>query len=751
MSQILRFGIFKHPSKVLCARICLCTLPFLTRTEQSSTQLVKLRNKYKWSLFKRFTIANYSSDRGSGASSHNNPNNVNRHLVLRCLLALLLYASAYQVLDSVPPIRQVSSQELVSMMEKGEVEFIEKTNTRYVLIHRYDMSKPVVTFKLEKSLEDFVSGLRSLEDMWGIEEHDRIPIREMSDLFSDRMLRESLFIVLLVASILLFLSSFKRSPFTYKLRKPVNKTSPSEFKNTPWTNSSPPKSSGSSNASENDRLPFRPPFHWDPFSGFNTIKPTTTTTKFKDVAGLHACKQEVMEFVSYLKDPQKYQALGAKLPKGALLLGPPGTGKTLLVKALANEAGVPFFSMAGPEFVEVIGGLGALRLRQLFKVARSYSPAIIFIDELDSLGRRRNSVDSGGSGRGGGGGGGISEMEQTLNQLLVEMDGMDTTEGVIVFGATNRADLLDKALLRAGRFDRHIFINLPNLAERKEIFAIYIAKYRLAPDVVQDELVERLSGWSPGMSGADIARLCNEAALSAARRDDKVIGVTKVDFEAAFERILTGAAKRSNPLTAAERHMSAVHESGRALVAWLLPRSGLLPVKISIIPRTVSGPDTVGDLGFTQLISEEKYLLNTDDLADRMAVLLGGRAAEQIVYNSVSDISQKYIREASKLAMKQVRQFGMSKTIGNLSFDDDSTSGQFSLKPFCQKTEAIMELEANQLVASAFSRCVKMLQENKNNLLILIDALVKKEVLSYDDLTQLLGDDQRSTKIKPRL
>ncbi|TNN17251.1 Paraplegin [Schistosoma japonicum] len=733
MSQILRFGIFKHQIKVPCSRLCLYTLPLVARTEQSSTPLVKLKNKCRWSLYRRFTIANYCSGRGSGASSHNNPNRLNRYPLITGLLSIFFYGVAYQLINSMPDIRRISFEELVSMLKKGEVRCIETTNTGYVLIHRYEIGKPPSLARANPCFSFTLLTVNSGEINFEIVDTT-------------------------ISLILLSLRNANFRPFSNKKRlespltdKLLNKTFPSRFKNTPSTNAPPPKPSGSSNDSENDRFPFRPPFHWDPFSGFNTIKPTTTTVKFKDVAGLHACKQEVMEFVSYLKNPQKYQALGAKLPKGALLLGPPGTGKTLLVKALANEAEVPFFSMAGPEFVEVIGGLGALRLRQLFKVARSYSPAIIFIDELDSLGRRRDSADSGRSGKGGGRGGGVSEMEQTLNQLLVEMDGMDTTEDVIVFGATNRADLLDKALLRAGRFDRHIFINLPNLAERKEIFAIYIAKYRLAPDVVQDELVERLSGWCPGMSGADIARLCNEAALSAARRDDKVIGVTKADFETAFERILAGAAKRSNPLTAAERHMSAVHESGRALVAWLLPRSGLLPVKISIIPRTVSGPDTVGDLGFTQLISEEKYLLNTDDLADRMAVLLGGRAAEQIVYNAVSDISQKYIREASKLAMKQVRQFGMSKTIGNLSFNDDSTSGQFSLKPYCQRTEAIMELEANQLVASAFSRCVKMLQENKNNLLLLIDALVKKEVLSYDDLIQLLGDDQRSPRIKPRL
>ncbi|CAH8536966.1 unnamed protein product [Schistosoma bovis] len=745
MNQLLRLGSLRHLTGASTPRICYSTFPLINRVGQYSARLFKSRSKWQWGS----TNANYSSDHQSDDPSQNNPYNVDIYALAAGGASFALLLIAWWLMANVPHVPQVTFGMLVSMLERGEVQRIQITSSGDVYILTYQHGQLPLILKYSVPVNEFVKKLRSLEDAWGIEEHDRIPV-QMSDLPLNTFMQRwntKLCTGLLFISCGLFTFSTRRMLSQKKnlekaansgiMRKSINI---SKYHDDP----KPPKTSGSSFDSENDRFSFRPPFQWDPITGFNTIKPTTSTVKFKDVAGLHACKQEVMEFVSYLKNPQKYQALGAKLPKGALLLGPPGTGKTLLVKALANEAEVPFFSMAGPQFVEVVGGLGALRLRQLFKVARSHSPAIIFIDELDSLGRRRDSGDQRE------GGGGVSEMEQTLNQLLVEMDGMDTTEGVIVFGATNRADLLDRALLRAGRFDRHIFINLPNLSERKEIFAVYLAKYQLAPDVVQNELVERLSAWCPGMSGADIARLCNEAALSAARRDDKVVGVTKADFEAALERIVAGAAKNSNPLTVAERHMSAVHESGRALVAWLLSDSGVLPIKVSIIPRTVSGPDTVGDLGFTQLISEEKYLLNTDDLADRMSVLLGGRAAEHVVYNAISDVSRKYLQEANKLAMKQVRKFGMSKNIGNLSFDE-SSSGLSSLKPFCQKTEAIMEIEANQLLSSAFSRSVKMLEENKDNLLALIDALLKNEVLSYDDLTKILGDNKRSTKIKPRL
>ncbi|CAH8548371.1 unnamed protein product [Schistosoma rodhaini] len=744
MSQLLRLGILRHLTGASSRRICHSTFLIINHKGHYSSRLFKPTSKWNWGSS---TKANYSSDRRSGDRSQNDPDNIDIFALAAGGASFALLLIAWWLITNVPHIPQVTFKIFVSMLEKGEVQRIQITSSGDVFILTYQHGQLPLILKDSITVNEFLKNLRSLEDTWGIEEHDRIPV-QMSDLplntFAQRW-NSKLCAGLLLISCGLFAFSMRRM-FSQKINlgKAANSGILGKSTDIPryHDNSKPPKTSGSSFDSENNRFSFRPPFHWDPVTGINTIRPTTSTVKFKDVAGLHACKQEVMEFVSYLKNPQKYQALGAKLPKGALLLGPPGTGKTLLVKALANEAEVPFFSMAGPQFVEVVGGLGALRLRQLFSAARSHSPAIIFIDELDSVGRRRNSEPRDGEG--------VSELDQTLNQLLVEMDGMDTTEGVIVFGATNRADLLDQALLRAGRFDRHIFIDLPNLAERKEIFAVYIAQYQLAPDVVQNELVERLSAWCPGMSGADIARLCNEAALSAARRDE-VVGVTKADFEAAFERISAGAAKRSNPLTAAERHMSAVHESGRALVAWLLSNSGILPVKISIIPRTVSGPDTVGDLGFTQLIIEEKYLLNADDLADRMSVLLGGRAAEHVVYNAISDVSEKHLREANKLAKKQVRQFGMSKSIGNLSFDEESSSGPFSVKPFCQKTEAIMEIEANQLVTSAFSRSVKMLEDNKDNLLALIDALVKNEDLSYDDLKKLLGDNQRPTKIRPRL
>ncbi|KAM3180092.1 hypothetical protein ACTXT7_016976, partial [Hymenolepis weldensis] len=451
-----------------------------------------------------------------------------------------------------------------------------------------------------------------------------------------------------------------------------------------------------------------------------------------DVAGMHVAKQEVMEFVAYLKNPAKYRELGANLPKGALLLGPPGTGKTLLVKALAHEAEVPFFSVAGSEFIEVIGGLGASRIRKLFAAARQKSPSIIFIDEIDSVGRRRsatgyvkpllNAIErthrhahacqlptptipshllSPSSlsrillvtsnrlksevkmyklsylliGPGGGGSGG-QEMEQTLNQLLVEMDGMDTTEGTIVFAATNRSDLLDKALLRAGRFDRHIFIDLPNKAERKELLDMYLAKYKLSKSIDVPTLRDRLALWTSGMSGADIARLCNEAALITARQENTEDGVQIADFDSALERILTGercysAAKRSGAPSQPERRVAAVMEAGRALVASLLPSTGLIPFRVSIVPRVSSGdadPSGGGSLGFTQFLPEERYLLNSDDIADRLTVLVDGRAAEEFVFKASSTASERLLKKATELAYKEVREWGMSTVVGNLSF-----------------------------------------------------------------------------------
>ncbi|KAL3316590.1 Paraplegin [Cichlidogyrus casuarinus] len=468
-----------------------------------------------------------------------------------------------------------------------------------------------------------------------------------------------------------------------------------------------------------DAKPF--PFSFDPF-GEKEFEPTKTDLTFKDVVGLHASKAEVMEFVSYLKSPGKFQNLGAKLPKGALLLGPPGCGKTLLVKALSNEAGVPFYSMAGSEFVEVIGGLGAQRIRKLFKKAREDSPAIIFIDEIDSVGRRRITKANKNN----------SEMEQTLNQLLVEMDGMDTTSGVIVFAATNRADLLDSALLRAGRFDRHVYIDLPNLSERKELFNMYLKKIMLAKEVDFGNLVQHLANITPRMSGADVARLCNEAALITTRRNDYLEGVKEKDFEVAFERIIAGSEKSSNPLSVQERKVSAAQEAGRTLVAWFTPAAKVRPTKASILPRTFEGGTTLG--GFTHLIEEDRYILTTEEIEAKMQILLAGRAAEQLIFNHVSDASAQYLKRATDLAYKQVKNWGMSQKVGNLSFEEP----EMGVKPYSKATENMIEMEVTRLVAESFHKSIDLLRLHKNILDALIEALMEKDVLNKKELESIL-------------
>jgi spastic paraplegia 7 len=359
---------------------------------------------------------------------------------------------------------------------------------------------------------------------------------------------------------------------------------------------------------------------------------------FKDVAGLQEAKQEVIEFVDYLKQPERYQRLGAKVPRGALLLGPPGCGKTLLAKAVATEAQVPFLSMNGSEFIEMIGGLGAARVRDLFKEAKKRSPCIIYIDEIDAIGRQREGTSGSSSG----------ESEQTLNQLLVEMDGMASKEGVLMLASTNRGDILDKALLRPGRFDRHIMIDLPNLAERKEIFEKHLSGISL--EKPPDTYSGRLAILTPGFSGADIANVCNESALHAARLSQKVVGTKNLEY--AVERLVGGTEKRSHALSHAERRVIAYHESGHALVGWVLPNSDVL-LKVTIVPRTSLA------LGFAQYTPSEQKLYNQEQLFDRMCMALGGRAAENLTFDRITTGAQNDLEKVTRIAYAQVRQFGM--------------------------------------------------------------------------------------------
>ncbi|XP_076205018.1 mitochondrial inner membrane m-AAA protease component paraplegin isoform X2 [Aptenodytes patagonicus] len=464
------------------------------------------------------------------------------------------------------------------------------------------------------------------------------------------------------------------------------------------------------------------------FNAFNQLKMARFTIVdgksgkgigFKDVAGMHEAKMEVKEFVDYLKSPDRYLQLGAKVPKGALLLGPPGCGKTLLAKAVATEAQVPFLAMAGSEFVEVIGGLGAARVRSLFREAQARAPCIVYIDEIDAVGKKRSTNISGFAN---------AEEEQTLNQLLVEMDGMGTTDHVIVLASTNRADVLDNALMRPGRLDRHIFIDLPTLQERREIFEHHLKGLKLIQDA--SFYSQHLAELTPGFSGADIANICNEAALHAAREGHKSIDT--FNFEYAVERVIAGTAKRSKILSPEERKVVAFHESGHALVGWLLEHTEAV-MKVSIAPRTNAA------LGFAQILPREQYLFTKEQLLERMCMALGGRVSEAITFNKVTTGAQDDLKKVTKIAYSMVKQYGMVPSIGQLSFPDLESAAGIGRRPFSQGLQQMMDHEAKVLVAQAYRRTEKLLLENRDKLRTLSNALLEKEVINYDDIEALIG------------
>ncbi|KAA0723904.1 Paraplegin [Triplophysa tibetana] len=464
------------------------------------------------------------------------------------------------------------------------------------------------------------------------------------------------------------------------------------------------------------------------FSAFNQLKMAKFTivdgksgkgVSFKDVAGMHEAKMEVKEFVDYLKSPDRYLHLGAKVPKGSLLLGPPGCGKTLLAKAVATEAQVPFLAMAGSEFVEVIGGLGAARVRSLFKEARARAPCIVYIDEIDAVGKKRSTNMSGFSN---------TEEEQTLNQLLVEMDGMGTTDHVIVLASTNRADILDNALMRPGRLDRHIFIDLPTLQERKEIFEQHLKILKLTQPV--DFYSLRLAELTPGFSGADIANICNEAALHAAREGYKSIHT--FNFEYAVERVIAGSVKKNKILSKEEQRIVAFHESGHALVGWLLEHTEAV-MKVSIAPRTNAA------LGFAQILPRDQYLFTKEQLFERMCMALGGRASEAITFNKVTTGAQDDLRKVTRVAYSMVKQYGMTPSIGYMSFPDSEDQGAIGRRPFSQGLQQQMDHEAKLLIAKAYRHTEKTLLDNRDKLILLANTLLEREVVNYDDIEALLG------------
>ncbi|PLX00102.1 MAG: hypothetical protein C0594_16030 [Marinilabiliales bacterium] len=446
-------------------------------------------------------------------------------------------------------------------------------------------------------------------------------------------------------------------------------------------------------------------------------KESNVKIDFKDVAGLEEAKVEIKEIVDFLKNPKKYTNLGGKIPKGALLVGPPGTGKTLLAKAVAGEAHVPFFSISGSDFVEMFVGVGASRVRDLFKQAKEKSPCIVFIDEIDAIGRARGRNPNYGAN---------DERENTLNQLLTEMDGFDTNSGVIILAATNRADILDKALMRAGRFDRQVHVELPELSERKEIFEVHTEPLKLDDSVDLGFLAKQ----TPGFSGADIANVCNESALIAARRNKKA--VDKQDFLDAVDRIIGGLEKRSKVITPLEKKTIAFHEAGHATVSWLLEHANPL-LKVTIVPRGNS-------LGAAWYLPEERKITNTDQILDEMCSALGGRASEEITFGKISTGALNDLEKITKQAYAMVSYFGMSDKIGNVSFYDSTGQSEYSFnKPYSEKTAEVIDEEVKEIVQQQFDRAKKVLKENVEGLTKLAERLLEKEVLFSEDLEEIFG------------
>jgi len=446
-------------------------------------------------------------------------------------------------------------------------------------------------------------------------------------------------------------------------------------------------------------------------------KDTHVNITFNDVAGLDGAKMEIMEIVDFLKNPKKYTDLGAKIPKGALLVGPPGTGKTLLAKAVAGEAKVPFFSLSGSDFVEMFVGVGASRVRDLFRQAKEKAPCIIFIDEIDAIGRARGKSISAGSN---------DERENTLNQLLTEMDGFGTNSGVIILAATNRADILDRALMRAGRFDRQIYVDMPDLNERKDIFKVHLKKIKIDESVN----IEFLARQTPGFSGADIANICNEAALIAARSNKKT--VTKQDFLDAVDRIIAGLEKKNKIITKNEKRVIAFHEAGHATVSWMLEHASPL-VKVTIVPRGRS-------LGAAWYLPEERQITTAEQIMDEMCAALGGRAAEEIAFGKVSTGALSDLEKITKQAYASIVYYGLNDKVGNISYYDSSGQSEYSFgKPYSESTAKTIDEEVKKMVDVAYAKTKQILTTNKDKLTLLAEKLLEKEVIFKEDLEEIFG------------
>ncbi|KAJ6509415.1 ATP-dependent metallopeptidase Hfl [Mycena vitilis] len=453
-------------------------------------------------------------------------------------------------------------------------------------------------------------------------------------------------------------------------------------------------------------------------------KDTEVDVKFKDVAGMDEAKEEIMEFVKFLKEPAKYEKLGAKIPRGAILSGPPGTGKTLLAKATAGEASVPFLSVSGSEFVEMFVGVGSSRVRDLFADAKKHAPCIIFVDEIDAIGKSRAK---------GGNFGGNDERESTLNQLLVEMDGFGTKEHVVVLAGTNRPDVLDPALMRPGRFDRHIAIDRPDVSGRKGIYLVHLRPLRLHDDLKDlDSLAQKLAVLTPGFSGADIANVCNEAALHAARKASEY--VESVDFDTAIERVIVGLERKSRVLSAEEKKTVAYHEAGHAVCGWFLEHADPL-LKVSIIPRGT------GALGYAQYLPPDRYLMSTPQMTDRICMTLGGRVSEEIFFGSenITSGAQDDLQKITRMAFEACANFGMNEVIGPVSYGGDRGAKEGWTKPFSEKTAEMLDSEVRKMITVAYQRTKELLTEHREDVIKVAELLLEKENITREDMIRLLG------------
>lgn len=447
------------------------------------------------------------------------------------------------------------------------------------------------------------------------------------------------------------------------------------------------------------------------------VNPADIGVKFKDVAGCEEAKEEIMEFVNFLRNPQKYTDLGAKIPKGALLTGPPGTGKTLLAKATAGEASVPFISVSGSEFLEMFVGVGPSRIRDMFEMARQKAPAILFIDEIDAVGRKRSGRSFG-----------PNEAENTLNQLLVEMDGFNTTSNVVVMAATNRVDILDKALLRPGRFDRQVFVPAPDIKGRSEIFKVHLKPIKT--DLDREDVSKRMAALTPGFTGADIANVCNEAALIAARDNSET--VVMKHFEKAIDRVIAGMEKKTNLMQPDEKKTVAYHEAGHAVSGWFLEHADPL-LKVTIIPRGKG-------LGYAQYIPREQYLYTKEQLLDRMCMTLGGRSSEKIFFEKITTGAEDDLKKVTQMAYSIVVRFGMSEKLGNISHDMGSPGDPIYEKPYSESTAQIIDSEVKAIIDAAYKRTIDLLTSKKDLVDVVARRLLERETLNREDMIELLGD-----------